>query len=144
MDQDGFVELLMARLPEGLVMKNPGVGTSTVMWCDGKRICYKRGDSRLYIDLSELYNAYVQFRGRTVSTNDLKAMAPAVFDSSQDGHNCHCTFFFMALQQMGLVDQVCGEGRPGDPFGVSLPIDATYADLDVVAGRPRDSCFGAE
>jgi hypothetical protein len=119
-------------------MQNPGEGTSTVMWCDRIRICYKRGDSRLYIDLNELYNAYQQHRGRSVSTNDLKVMAPAVFDSSKNGHNCHCTFFFMALQKMGIIDEIQGEGRPGHPFAASLPIEATHADPCAVAGRPRE------
>lgn len=122
MEYDAFVQSLMASLPEGTVMDNPGGGTSTVMWCDGERICYKRGrGSRLYVDLRHLYEGYRQHSGRRMTTNDLKAMNPAVFDTKQNGHNCHCTFLFMALQRMGIVGAIQGAGGAGSPFWVSLP-----------------------
>lgn len=122
MNYEAFVRSLTENLPEGLVMDNPGRGTSTVMWCDGERICYKRGrGARLYVDLRHLYEGYRQHAGRRMTTNDLKVMAPGVFDSKQNGHSCHCTFLFMALRRMDVVDEVQGAGRAGDPFWVSLP-----------------------
>ena len=121
MDYDTFVELIV-RLPEELIMDNPsGRGMSTIIWCDGKRVCYKRGDLRMYVDFHHLYEIYRRYSGRTVTTNDLRTMNPSVFDSKQNGHSCHCTFLFMALRQMGVVSEIYGSGRTGNPFGVSLP-----------------------
>lgn len=125
MDFDTFAARLCSSLPEGIVLNNPGGGTSTVMWCDGERLCYKRGESRLYISLAHLHDAFRRFRGRSVTTNDLKELAPEVYDSNRNGHSCHCTFFFMALKQMGVIDRVRGAGRAGNPFRVRIPSEMT-------------------
>ena len=121
MEKIEFVQLFMASLPNGLSLQNPSRGTSTIIWCDGQKVCYKRGNLRLYIDLSYLFEAFRHFNGRLVTTNNLKEMAPQIFDSDRNGHNCHCTFFFMALRQMGIVNEILGTGRVGSPFGISLP-----------------------
>jgi hypothetical protein len=68
-----------------------------------------------------MYEVCSLFSGRGVSSSDLKSLSPSVFDSSQNGHSCHCTFLFMALRQMGIVNEIWGKGRPGKPFGVTLP-----------------------
>jgi hypothetical protein len=107
-DFDTFAQLLRDSLPEGLVLENPGGGVSTIIWCDGERVCYQRGDSRLYIELRELHAAYLHFAGGGVTTRQLKDYFPNVFDSDRGGHNCHCTFFFLALQQMGLAGELWG------------------------------------
>ncbi|MGE5327619.1 MAG: hypothetical protein ACM3NO_11315 [Deltaproteobacteria bacterium] len=120
-DFDTFAALFRGSLPDGLVLDNPGGGTSTIVWCDGERICYRRGDLRLYIGLRELHAAYLHFAGRDVTSNHLKDYAPALFDSDRGGHNCHCTFFFLALQRMGVAGDVSGRGHAGSPFGVTLP-----------------------
>ena len=121
MNFERFVHQLTARLPDGLVMKNLGKGTSTIMWNDGDRVCYKRGGSRLYIHLRRLYDACCHFSGRVVSTTDLKDWKPEVFDSTQNGHSCHCTFLFMALRRMDVIHEISGTGRSGAPFRVTLP-----------------------
>ena len=126
MDFDTFAQLLRDRLPQGLELNNPGAGTSTVMWCDDDRICYRRGKLRLYIGIRDLYEAYLRFSGCELSSRQLKDYAPLLYDSRRNGHNCHCTFFFLALRQMGIVAEIWGTGRAGNPFGVTLPaIQAT-------------------
>ena len=121
MDFDTFARLLRNSLPEGLVLDNPGGGTSTIMRCDGERVCYRRGDSRFYIGLRELHAAYGHFAGGDVTTRQLKDYAPSLFDSDRGGHSCHCTFFFLSLQRMGVVGKLWGRGQAGSPFGVTLP-----------------------
>jgi hypothetical protein len=121
MDFDSFARLLRSSLPKGLVLTNPSRGTSTIMWCDEERVCYRRGNLRLYIGLRELHTAYLHFVGGDVTTRQLKDYCPKLFDSTRNGHDCHCTFFFMALQQMGVVNNLWGRGLAGSPFGVTLP-----------------------
>lgn len=120
MEFDTFAQRLRASLPEGTKLENPGGGTSTVLWCDGERVSYRRGKSRFYVSLSDLYSAYMHFAGGDVTTRELKDHAPGVFDSTRKGHNCNCTFLFLALQQMGLTEEIWGRGRSGAPFGVTL------------------------
>jgi hypothetical protein len=120
MEFDTFARLLRNSLPEGLVLDNPGGGTSTIMWCDGERVCYRRGDSRFYIGLRALHVAYGHFAGGDVTTRGLKDYAPGLFASARGGHDCHCTFFLLALQRMGVAGELWGRGRAGSPFGVKL------------------------
>jgi hypothetical protein len=136
-DFNAFAELFRNHLPEGLVLNNPGGGTSTIVWCDGERVCYRRGDLRLYVGLRELHAAYTHFAGRDVTTRQLKDNAPTLFDSNRGGHNCHCTLFFLALQRMGLVGELWGRGQAGSPFGVTVPApqDATKHPLHQSAHR---------
>lgn len=119
MDKAEFIRLLRDRLQPGLVMKNPGKGTSTIIWIDDDRICYRRGDSKLYANLSDLWDAYARFAGKQITTNDLKLFRPGTFKKGgkgHKGHDCNSTFFFMALGQTGLVN-----GPPtGRPFGATL------------------------
>jgi hypothetical protein len=124
MDYGAFAQLLRTSLPEKSGLDNPGGGTSTVMWCDEERVCYRRGDLRLYIGIRDLHEAFLHFSGGDVTTRQLKDYAPTLYDSDQNGHNCHCTFFFLALQQMGLVDEIWGRGRSDSPFGVTISAQA--------------------
>jgi hypothetical protein len=119
-DFDSFAQLVRGNLPEGVVLDNPGGGTSTVLWCDAERVCYRRGGSRFYVPLRDLYDAYAHFAGRDVTTRQLKDYSPAVFDSSHGGHNCHGTFLFLALRQMNLASDIWGRGQAGSPFGVTV------------------------
>lgn len=116
---DEFVRRMRVSLPQGLTMSNPGGGTTTVLSIDESRLCYRRGRSRFCVGLAELYEAFTQHAGKTMSTTDLKASAPAVFDSRHGGHNCHCTVLLLALQRMGLAPGIWGKGRAGAPFGVT-------------------------
>lgn len=120
MDLDTFAGRLKASLPKDLELDNPGRGTSTIMWCDGERVCYLRGKSRLYVAVRDLHAAYTAFAGGDVTARQLKEFAPTVYDSAKKGHNCNATFLFMALQRMGLAGETWGHGRAGSPFGVTI------------------------
>lgn len=121
MDRDAFLELLRSSIPEGTRMVNPGGGTSTVLWIDSDRVSYQRGQSRFYVSLADLHDAFQRFSGSEVTTRLLKDYSPSVFDSASGGHNCHCTFLFLVLQKMGIVERINGSGRRGAPFGVTIP-----------------------
>jgi hypothetical protein len=121
MDFTTFSQHLGTSLPKGLVLENPGGGTSTIEWCNDERICYRRGKSAFTVGIKDLYSAFLHFSGGDVSTRQLKEYAPHVFDSARKGHNCHSTFLFLALQRMGLAGEMWGRGRAGSPFGVTLP-----------------------
>lgn len=120
MDLTTFVQRFRASLPPESILPNPGGGTSTIIWCDHERVCYRRGSSRLYINLSDLHAVYIQFAGKDITTRLLKDYAPSLFDSAHNGHNCHCTFFFLALERMNLATGVWGRGQKGSPFGVTI------------------------
>jgi hypothetical protein len=89
-DHDTFARQVMGAFPPGLELQNPGGGTSKLISYGMERVCYRRGNSRFYVEIARLYD------------------------------NCHCTFLFLALGQMGLVDNIWGTGRSGSPFGVTI------------------------
>jgi hypothetical protein len=115
-----FVDCLRRALPEGSVLANPGGGTTTIVWHDRNKLCYMRGESRFYVALEDLYKAYSNFEGSDMSTRDLKAFAPHVFDSNAKGHNCNATVLMLALHRMDASSAIWGRGRPGAPFGVTV------------------------
>jgi hypothetical protein len=55
-----------------------------------------------------------------MTTSDLKAAWPDVFDSANGGHNCHATVLFLVLGRMGLASEISGRGQRGSPFGVTM------------------------
>ncbi len=118
--QQEFITIAINKVPAGSVLKNPGKGKSTIIKYDNERLCYKRGDSSFYVDLGEFASAYNNFLGKFVTTTKLKEYKPEIFDSNNEGHNCHCTLLFLYLKEMGLVDTIHGRGKVGSPFGVQL------------------------
>lgn len=129
MDFSTFKQLLLKSLPEGLILENPGGGTSTILPGDGERVCYRRGKSTFKVSLRDLHAAYVHFSGADVTARQLKEYAPHVFDSARKGHNCHGTFLFLALRRMGLTGEIWGQGRAGSPFGVSIAHDDNHSTV---------------
>lgn len=121
MEFDAFVKLLRDHLPVGLVLNNPGGGTSTILSWTGNRVSYERGKSRFSIEARDLFAAYQHYSGCDVTTTQMKEHHPSLYDSQQNGHSCHCTFFFLALQRLGIVQRIWGTGRRGSPFGVTIP-----------------------
>ena len=71
-----------------------------------------------------LYAAYTTFRGKTVSSTDLREYAPQVFDSKRSGHSCNCTLLFMVLKMIGAITTIEGKGVRGNPFRVTIPLSA--------------------
>jgi hypothetical protein len=125
-----FTRQMQAAIPVGTILDNPGGGTSEILSYSSEGVSYRRGRSTIYVSLRDLYEGYAKFRGRRVSSLDLKVVAPSVFDSQARpaGHSCNCTFLFLALQEMGLVTNIYGRGVRGDPYFVDL--SATQADAD--------------
>jgi len=120
MDYAEFSESLQMAVPPGTILNNPGKGTSTVISYPDGKVSYKRGGARFYVSIRDLYDAYKHFKGQLVDTSDLKSYAPTIFDSTKNGHSCHCTFLFLSLQRMGIVDEIQGQGVRGSPFSVDI------------------------
>jgi len=121
MDYQAFYYRLVAALPVGAVLQNPGGGTTEIVAHTGTgKLVYQRGRSRFYVPILDLYAAYRRFQEQTVSSTDLRGFAPEVFDSRYGGHSCNCTLLFLALRAMGLVDTIEGAGKRGDPYRVDL------------------------
>ncbi len=119
MDYLEFHHRLVTALPPGTVLQNPGGGeTEIINYTASDKLAYRRGRSRMYVSIRELYVAHQLFQGQTVSSTDLRDYAPEIFESKQGGHSCNCTVFFMALRAMGLVDRIEGAGKRGDPYRV--------------------------
>ncbi len=91
----------------GREFNNPGGGTSTIISV-GDNVRYRRGKSTISISIDELYKAYISFKGKQCITKDLRAYAPAIFDSAARpaGHSCNCTFLFMLLHEIGLANEI--------------------------------------
>ncbi|MCY4228044.1 MAG: hypothetical protein OXF20_10225 [Gammaproteobacteria bacterium] len=118
-----FINIANGILSEGLILDNPGGGTSKIERINREKVTYRRGSSTITVRWSDLYNAYKRFRGKLVSSTDLRKFAPAVFDSGARpaGHSCNCTFFFHLMIKMGLADgNLQGRGVAGDPFTLNL------------------------
>lgn len=121
MDPSEFRKKLQRALPAGAVFSNPGGGTSTVLAWSADQVCYKRGNSRIYVRVDALYEAYAHFAGHVVSSSDLRVVWPHIFDSKHKGHSCNCTFLFSAFRLIGVVTEIRGRGVRGDPFVVDIP-----------------------
>ena len=115
-----FYQHMRPALPKWTVLQNPGGGTSEVLGYTSAQVVYKRGSSKIYVSISDLFRAYQHFRGTRVSGPDLRQYAPSVFDSKRNGHSCNCTFLFMTLYRMGLCSEIRGLGRRGNPFYVHM------------------------
>ena len=123
MELEIFIDRARALMPLGQVFENLGGGTSRIMTNDEGKVCYKRGNSRIYVRWRDLHSAYMRFAGRRVSSSDLRKAMPSVFDSSARpaGHSCNCTFLFHLLTKLSLTEGGPeGRGVVGDPFAVRL------------------------
>jgi hypothetical protein len=122
MDLSTSQDAVELHLPGGTVLFNPGGGTTEVVRNTGDVIRYRRGKSTIRVLVSDLYDAYAAFQGRSVSSTELKAFRPSVFNSSARpaGHDCNCTFLFLLLREIGKAGDVEGSGKRGDPFCVPV------------------------
>lgn len=123
MDIETFRTEFLKALPPGTIFQNPGGGTSEVLPVRNGKARYKRRNSTMAVPIQFLFDAYSAFRGRNMSTSELKVFAPAVFDSAARpaGHSCNATFLFLALREMGTVTSIQGKGVAGNPFFVEVP-----------------------
>lgn len=118
-----FIDAASRTLPEGYRFANPGGGISRIERINRESVTYRRGNSPITVRLTNLYKAYKHFRGKEVSSSDLRRFAPAVFNSQARpaGHSCNCTFFFHLVEKMGSAEGgLRGRGVNGDPFYLRL------------------------
>ena len=117
-----FVQLLKSSVPVGSVLDNPGGGTSKIIEYSQSFISYRRGRSTIRVSYESIFKAYTTFKGRRVSSSDLKALAPSVFDSAARpaGHSCNATLLFLLLRELGLSSNIGGSGVKGSPYYVAI------------------------
>ena len=120
-----FRRKIIETLPVGTALVNPGGGTSTIVSYTERNIAYQRGNPKIYVAFEDLYSAYNACRGGTLDSPTLRGHNPQVFDSRQGGHSCNCTFLFMILKAIEVVDSIEGAGKRGAPFRVTLPTNDT-------------------
>ena len=127
MEFEEFVKLVRENMKIGYPYNNPsGKGTSEVIKytnednLESMKIVYKRGSSKFYVSLKELYDGFNNKKGK-LRTRDLMDENPDVFKTGKKGekikgHGCNCTFLFMILKEIGLVDKI----KKGDTKGVGI------------------------
>ncbi|MGJ8689992.1 MAG: hypothetical protein ACSHXZ_10765 [Gammaproteobacteria bacterium] len=122
MEFDEFVILIQDTLTPGTEFENPGGGTSLIESISGQGITYKRANSSISVRFHDMYQAFEEFNGRTVTTTELKHFLPSVYDSSArpSGHDCNCTFLFQVLNAIGHASEIQGRGVKGSPFSASV------------------------
>ncbi len=121
---DQFKHKISQVIQVGTIFDNPGKGTSKVIALFNRGILYARGKSVIPLSFQDILDAFEYFNGGRVSSNDLKAYRPTVFDSKKNGHSCNCTFLFMLLKEMGRASEVGGQGVKRSPFFVDIfPLD---------------------
>lgn len=122
MDLDAFIAGIKRVFPVGAVIDNPGGGTSTIVGFSETHVSYKRGRSTIAVAFADLYEAYSRFRGRELSSTELRKLWPSVFDSAARpaGHSCNCTFLFRLLEELQLSGPMSGSGVRGNPYSVKV------------------------
>lgn len=122
MDFEEFVAAIRRAFPVDTVFDNPGGGTTTIVGFLDTHISYRRGKSEISVAFRDLFETYSNFIGQDVSSIDLRAFRPSVFDSSArpSGHSCNCTFLFYVLEKLKLSRPLRGAGVRGNPYGVKV------------------------
>ncbi len=120
MEKLSFLNKICNIIVEGKVFNNPGGGTSVIMSCDENSIAYKRGNSTFKVRTCDLFDAFSNFAGKTVTSSQLRSYKPNIFDSNCNGHSCNCTFFFLLLTELGLAGKIEGKGVRGNPFYLTI------------------------
>ena len=122
MTLDEFSLKLHQAVMPGIIFVNPGGGTSEVISVSSSKISYRRKSSTMTIRIESLYDAFSAFRNSRMSSPDLRAKWPVIFDSQARpaGHSCNATFLFLCLKEMGLISQIMGQGVRGNPYYVDL------------------------
>jgi len=121
MQYQRFRHRIVETLPVGTSLPNPGGGTSVIVSYTENNIIYQRGNSKIQVSFQDFYDAFNAFRGKILDSATLRGHNPQAFDSNRRGHSCNCTFFFMVLKAIGIVDRIEGAGKRGNPFRVMIP-----------------------
>lgn len=122
MNLDQFAAKIKRDFPLGTSMENPKKGTSTIIGYSDSNVSYKRRNSTISVAFSDLYEAYSHFKGKRVSSAELRSFMPSVFNSNARpaGHSCNCTFLFLVLKEMHLSGPITGSGVRGNPYAVDV------------------------
>lgn len=112
MNYQQFTDDIKANIPIGILLANPGGGTSKILSYSDENIVYQRRNSKIIVSFDALDKAYSLFKGKKVYTTDLRDYAPNIFDSERGGHSCNATFFFSILQTLGRSRKSKGKERP--------------------------------
>ena len=124
MTEDGFIQALRRTLLPGDRFPNPRRGETEIVRLSNNRLVYRRGHSEIRVRVRDLYRAYLHFRGRRMSSSDLRLFAPSVFNSAPAigprGHSCNCSVLFHLLGTLGLAGPIEGAGVAGDPYAVRV------------------------
>ena len=105
-------------MPPGESWPNPRRGITKIKGYRNGKVSYIHGKSVISVSFTDLFAAYSEFRGKEVTSRDLRGYAPHVFDSNARpaGHSCNCTFLFGMLTRLKLADGLRGEGKSNRPF----------------------------
>lgn len=115
------INLVKDKIKVGLVFKNPGKGISEIVSISDLGIYYRRGNSKMLIKYHDIEKVYKEFKGKTMSTKDLKEFDPKVFESKNGGHSCNCTVLFLIFKECGLINgDIFGSGKRGNPFHINI------------------------
>lgn len=138
MQYNEFRRRIMETLPVNTTLPNPGGGDSEILSYTSRNIGYQRGKSTIRVAFEDLYRAYTMFQGEIVDSTQLKRYNPKVFDSKKSGHSCNCSFFYLLLKAIGIVDKIEGAGKRGSPFRVRIPSLITKNQKVL---KVKDGCF---
>lgn len=109
------------KIQEGLVLNNPGGGSSTIKKITKDFIEYIRGNSPIRISSNIINKVFDEYNHTEIKTPELKHKYPEIFDSNEGGHSCNCTFLFLIFEQANLLEgTINGRGVRGSPFYVKL------------------------
>lgn len=113
--------LIKENITKGMVFENPGGGTSTVVNVTDTYISYKRKNSNMKLNISEIEAIYDIYKGKEVTSTELKKYKSKVFSSDDGGHSCNCTFLFLVLEKLGYtIGSIKGRGKRGNPFYIEI------------------------
>lgn len=75
-------------------------GNSKIVSKNENSICFLRGKSKIYLKFDDINVAYENFKGKEISSKDLKEFNASVFNNK----SCRATFFMQVLYRIGLAE----------------------------------------
>ncbi len=120
MNLNEFILAFKQLFPPKTEIPNLKKGTTTISNYNKTQVIYCRKNSKIWVNFSDLLDAYNHFKGKCVSTSDLRDFRPEIYSSKDGGHDCNCTFLFQFLLAAKKVDDIHGRGVAHDPFWVEI------------------------
>ena len=116
-----IAEVILHSIIVGQKFDNPGRGTSIICKKNNDCITYKRGKSTINLKTADIVAAFKMFTGTICRSVDLQQWRPQIFDSKKSGHSCNCTFLFLLLNYIGIIEGgIQGKGVRGNPYYVHM------------------------